>query len=80
MKIQTLRRLFRKTLPLGLWIVLCWGAPSKVLAQGCAMCKTTAASQNVQATRALNRGILFLLAPPVTIMGAIFAYAYRRCN
>lgn len=53
---------------------------SQLLAQGCAMCKTTAAAQSSQAIAALNLGILVLLIPPVAIMSGLFLFAFRRRN
>lgn len=47
-------------------------------AQGCSMCKTAAEAQPEPATTALSRAILFLLAPPVAIMGTILVYTFRR--
>ncbi len=47
-------------------------------AQGCAMCKTAAEAQPEPAITALGRAILFLLIPPVTIMGTILVYTFRK--
>ena len=74
-----LRRI-KSLIPVLLWVVLCFCAASPTFAQGCAMCKTAAASQSDQATQALNRGILLLLVPPVTIMSGILVFAFRCRN
>ena len=47
-------------------------------AQGCAMCKTAAEAQPEPAISALGRAILFLLTPPVAIMGTILVYTFRK--
>ena len=43
----------------------------QALAQGCAMCKVAAESQEASAAQALNTGILVLLFPPLLILSAI---------
>ena len=73
-------RKMKSLIPVILWVLLFFCAASPAFAQGCAMCKTAAASQSDQATQALNRGILLLLAPPVTIMSVILVFTFRRCN
>ncbi len=60
--------------------VIWFSLESPFFAQGCAMCKAAAGAQSGQAIAALNRGILFLLIPPVTIMTGILVWAFRRCN
>ncbi len=60
--------------------VIWFSLESPFFAQGCAMCKAAAGAQSSQAIAALNRGILFLLIPPVTIMTGILVWAFRRCN
>ena len=47
-------------------------------AQGCAMCKTAAEAQPQPGITALGRAILFLLIPPVAIMGTILVYTFRK--
>lgn len=46
----------------------------------CAMCYKNAAAQDARAQQSLNLGILFLLTPPVSIMGAILFTAFRYRN
>lgn len=70
----------KNLIPVLLWVMLCFRTASPALAQGCPMCKTVAASQSDQATQALNRGILLLLVPPVTIMSGILLFAFRCRN
>ncbi|MCI0421033.1 MAG: hypothetical protein L0387_28020 [Acidobacteria bacterium] len=55
-------------------------AAPELHAQGCSMCKTVAAAQSSQAATSLNRGILLLLVPPVTIMTSILLFAFRCRN
>lgn len=50
----------------------------ELLAQGCAMCKTAAEAQPEPGITALGRAILFLLTPPVAIMGTILVYTFRK--
>jgi hypothetical protein len=69
----------RQLAMLGL-LVLLWGAPA--LAQGCAMCYSNAAATTKDGQRAISRGVLVLLAPPVGFMtlggGLAFLYGKKR--
>lgn len=58
-------------------VLVCLLQP-EAAAQGCAMCKTAAEAQPEPAISALGRAILFLLTPPVTIMGTILVYTFRK--
>lgn len=52
------------------------------LGQGCAMCNAVARAAPKEGQRALNRAILVMLVPPVSIMvfgvGLAFRYGQRR--
>lgn len=60
--------------------VLFWA--STVWGQGCAMCYTsvTNSTQAKQAKSTINRAILILLVPPVTMFVGIFWIAYKSRN
>ena len=58
-------------------VLVCLFQP-EAAAQGCAMCKTAAEAQPEPAISALGRAILFLLTPPVAIMGTILVYTFRK--
>jgi len=55
-----------------------WTGPA--FAQGCAMCYSTAAGTTKDGQRAISRGVLVLLLPPVGFMtiGAGLAFRYSR--
>jgi len=57
-----------------------WAAPA--FAQGCAMCYSNAAATTKDGQRAISRGVLVLLAPPVGFMtlggGLAFLYGKKR--
>ena len=55
--------------------VLLWVAPA--LGQGCAMCYSNAAGTTKDGQRAISRGILVLLIPPVGFMTMGVGLAYR---
>ena len=42
------------------------------------MCRQAAASQQVEAIRALNTGIILLAIPPAAIIGGIAWFTYRH--
>jgi hypothetical protein len=54
---------------------LLWTAPA--LGQGCAMCYSNAAGTTKDGQRAISRGILVLLVPPVGFMTIGVGLAYR---
>jgi nitrogen fixation-related uncharacterized protein len=53
---------------------------SVALAQGCAMCYTSAAAAKAGAIQALRSGILILLVPVVLMCGVIAMVIFRRRN
>jgi hypothetical protein len=59
-------------------LVTLWTGPA--FAQGCAMCYSTAASTTKEGQRAISRGVLVLLLPPVGFMtiGASLAFCYSK--
>jgi len=67
------RRLLILVAALGLWT-----APA--LAQGCAMCYSNAAGATKDGQRAISRGVLVLLLPPLGFMsvGVSLAFRYGR--
>ncbi len=65
------------TLAIGL---LLWAAPA--FAQGCAMCYSNAAGSTKDGQKAISKGVLILLIPPVGFMtvgmGLAFRYGRKR--
>ena len=61
-------------------LAVLWGAPA--FGQGCAMCYSSAKAASKDGQRAISRGVLVLLAPPIGFMtlgvGLAFRYGKKR--
>jgi hypothetical protein len=55
-------------------------APQALLAQGCALCYTQAASSTQRFIQALRSGIMILMVPPMFLSIMFTVMAYRRRN
>lgn len=60
--------------------VLLLALPSSVPAQGCTMCRETAAMQKDRALTALQRGIGVLAVPPLAIATGVVWLVWKRRN
>ena len=68
------------TLSAILLFVLSLISPQNILAQGCALCYTQAASSTQRFIQALRSGILILVLPPMLLSVMFTVIAYRRRN
>ena len=68
------------TLSAILLFVLSLISPQNLLAQGCALCYTQAASSTQRFIQALRSGILILVLPPMLLSVMFTVIAYRRRN
>jgi hypothetical protein len=64
---------------LGLGLALLLGAPSVADAQ-CAMCAQGASQASQRSQKGITHGVIFLLVPPVGIMGAFIGLAVRAAR
>lgn len=64
------RRIWISTVALGLWT-----APA--FAQGCAMCYANATGATKDGQRAISRGVIVLLVPPLGFMSVGVGLAFR---
>jgi len=57
-----------------------WAMPS--FSQGCAMCRSSAAATSKDGQRAISKGVLVLVVPPIAFMtlgvGLAFRYGRKR--
>ena len=70
----------KKALAFAALLLGLWSAP--VFAQGCAMCYANASGATKDGQRAISRGVIVLLLPPLGFMsvgvGLAFLYGRRR--
>jgi hypothetical protein len=59
-------------------VALALALAGPALAQGCAMCYNDAAATGKQGTATLQRAILVLMIPPLSIFGGILGMLYVR--
>jgi len=64
-----------RRLPILLTILALWSAPA--FGQGCAMCYSNAAGATKDGQRAISRGVLVLLLPPLGFMSVGLGLAFR---
>jgi hypothetical protein len=57
-------------------LFLALSAPA-ALGQGCSMCITSAAGAGAKGQRAISRGVIFLLLPPVGMMAVLVGVALK---
>ena len=53
------------------------GAAAPAASAQCAMCAQGASQASQRSQKGITRGVIFLLVPPVGIMGAFIAFAVR---
>ena len=61
-----------------IFVLVGWSAP--VLAQGCAMCYSTAQANSADGQRTINKAVLVLLVPPAAFMTLGIWMAHRYAH
>jgi hypothetical protein len=59
-------------------VVCVLASAARAVAQGCALCYTTAAAAGAAAARSLDLGILVLLIPTLVLFVGVLVFAVRR--
>lgn len=73
--------MLRRLTPVAAAVVLLMFLSAEPLrAQGCSQCVTAARAQSEKGQRAINAGILTLLAPTLALFGGLFTLAWKRRN
>lgn len=65
----------RARLLIAIAVLVLWSAPA--FAQGCAMCYSSAAGATKDGQRAISRGVIVLLVPPLAFMSIGVRLAFR---
>lgn len=68
----------RRAIPLVLLAALLLLAAPAAYAQGCALCRSSAAALSQEAQSSVNLAIFVLLVPTTSIFGGVLFWAFRR--
>ena len=60
-----------------LLVFVCFLAASPAFSQGCAMCRSSAAATSKEGQKAISKGVLVLVLPPIGFMTFGFSMALR---
>ena len=77
-RFSSFRPVAGKALAVLLGVLAIFAAPHSAVAQGCAMCYTSAAAAKKAGIQALQHGVLILLVPPLLMFLGIFWVTFRR--